>query len=166
MTGAVVWITGLPSSGKSTLAVRVHHVLLSEGRASCVLDGDAVRDALVPHPGYDPEGRDNFYQTLGRLAAMLAHQGLVVLVPATAHLRAYRDQARARAPRLLEVYMDVSRETCHERDAKGLYQAARSCAIDKLPGADLKYEPPPAPEIIATGGEDEQAVQSILRALR
>ena len=70
MSGGVVWITGLPSSGKSTLAEKVAHRLRSAARSCVVLDGDAVRAALVPAPGYGPEARDAFYATLARLAAL------------------------------------------------------------------------------------------------
>ena len=88
--GVVVWLTGLPSSGKSTLARRVAATLRAAGRAVALLDGDEVRACLVPSPGYDDAGRGAFYATLARLAALLAHQGLVVLVPATAHRAEYR----------------------------------------------------------------------------
>src|SRR5882757_7467144 len=97
MNGAVVWFTGLPSSGKSQLARRVRARLDHEGKACCVLDGDRVRELIKPTPGYAPRERDQFYETLGGLAVELAEQGLIVLVPATAHRRAYRAHVRARA---------------------------------------------------------------------
>ncbi|WP_437478921.1 adenylyl-sulfate kinase [Sorangium sp. So ce1014] len=166
MSGGVVWITGLPASGKSTLAARVHRELLGEGRASCLLDGDEVRDALVPRPGYAPRERDDFYETLARLAALIARQGPLVIVAATAHRRAYRERARALAPRLVEVYMDVPPGVCRERDPKGLYRAAGAGEIDALPGAGPDYEAPPSPEIVARGGEDEAALGAILERAR
>ncbi|WP_437619549.1 adenylyl-sulfate kinase [Sorangium sp. So ce1151] len=166
MSGGVVWITGLPSSGKSTLAARVQRALVGEGRASCLLDGDEVRDALVPRPGYDPRGRDDFYETLGRLSALIARQGLIVIVAATAHRRAYRERARALATRLLEVYMDVPPRVCRERDPKGLYRSAGAGEIDALPGAGLDYEAPPSPELVARGGEDDAALGAILERAR
>jgi adenylylsulfate kinase len=166
VSGGVVWITGLPASGKSTLAARVHRALLGEGRVSCLLDGDEVRDALVPRPGYTPRERDAFYETLARLAALIARQGPIAVVAATAHRRAYRDRARALAPRLVEVYMDVSPEVCRERDPKGLYRAARAGEIGALPGAGSAYEAPPSPEIVARGGEDAAALEAILERAR
>src|SRR5262249_17912043 len=72
--GAVVWMTGLPSSGKSTLAAALQAALGRAGRPACTLDGDAVRAAIVPSPGYTPEARDAFYATLARLAALVAGQ--------------------------------------------------------------------------------------------
>ncbi len=165
MIGCVVWFTGPPASGKTTLADRVARALAATGRAPCVLDGDAVRAALVPSPGYDPASRADFYETLARLAGMLAHQGLVVLVPATAHLRAFRQRARAHAPRFVEVLLGTDLATCHARDDKGLYRASRASGLTGLPGADLDYEPPESPDVVALGGEDDEAVARILAAI-
>jgi len=164
MSGLVVWITGLPSSGKSTLAERVCRKLAGASIACAVLDGDAVRAALRPKPGYDERARADFYETLANLAALLAHQGFAVLVPATANKRVYRDRARARAPRYLEVYVHTDLETCAERDAKGLYAASRRGDVTDLPGATTTYEPPSSPDILAAGGEDEIAAQRIVDA--
>lgn len=163
--GAVVWITGLPSSGKSTLAGRLHRRLSEAGLGCCTLDGDAVRGALVPAPGYTPEARDGFYATLARLAALLAEQGLVVVVPATAHRAVYRAEARRVAPRFVEVYVAVGADECRRRDAKGLYAATGAGLATGLPGADLAYEPPDAPDVVAAGGEDDEAVERILARL-
>jgi len=165
MKGAVVWITGLPSAGKSALAERVCRRLALEATPSVLLDGDAVRAELRPRPGYDEAARANFYETLANLAAMLARQGLVVLVPATAHRRAFRAMARAVAPRFVEVYVNTPSATCAARDAKGLYAAVREGQVAGLPGVDIAYEPPEAPEVIASGGHDEDALEKIVRAL-
>ncbi len=160
--GVVVWITGKPSSGKSTLAERAHAALCERAVACCVLDGDAVRAALVPRPGYDPEARDAFYQTLANLAALLARQGLVVLVAATAHAARFRQRARELAPRFVEVFVDVSADELSRRDAKGLYRAVREGDASDVPGADLAYEPPLAPDVTAAGGRDEQALARVI----
>ena len=69
MSGVVVWLTGLPSSGKSTLA---RAIAAASEEPALVLDGDEVREALVPRHGYDPDARAAFYETLGRLAALAA----------------------------------------------------------------------------------------------
>jgi adenylylsulfate kinase len=165
VSGAVVWLTGLPSSGKSTLARHVLARLRDRGVPAAVLDGDEVRDSLVPRPGYTPAERDAFYATLSRLAALLARQGLTVLVPATAHRRAWRTQARALAPQFIEVFVDVAADECRRRDAKGLYaQAARGSAAD-VPGAGVEYEPPGSAEVVARGGEDPAAAEQIVERL-
>jgi adenylylsulfate kinase len=165
MTGAVVWMTGLPSSGKSTLAALLRDRLVAEGRPAALLDGDAVREALVPRPGYSLAERDAFYATLARLAALLARQGLLVAVAATAHRRAHRAEARALAPRFVEVFLDVPAEECRRRDAKGLYAQAAAGGAPDLPGAGVGYEPPEVPEVVAHGGKDEAALREILRRL-
>jgi adenylylsulfate kinase len=164
--GCVVWITGLPSSGKSTLAAAVSARLAVERRPCAVLDGDELRAALVPHPGYDPAARDAFYATLAGIAALLARQGLVVLVPATANRRAYRARAREQCARFVEVYVDVAADECARRDAKGLYAQARAGAAPDLPGSGASYEPPDAPEIVASGGRDGGAIERIVAATR
>lgn len=167
--GVVVFFTGPPSSGKSRLARNVAHALVAQGVTPVLLDGDELRACLVPPPGYDAASRDDFYETLARLAALFARQGHVVLVAATAHLRRYRERARAEAPRFIEVWIDTPLEECHRRDAKGLYAKVRSGALSNVPGADLSYEPPAAPELCASGGEDARARDALcemVRALR
>lgn len=164
--GAVVWITGLPSSGKSTLAERLR-VRLHDRNTPCILlDGDAVRSALVPAPGYGPGERDAFYCTLGNLAGSIAAQDVIVIVAATAPRRAHREHARRVAPRFVEVYLDVPLEECERRDSKGLYARARAGAAPHLPGGPgVPYEPPAAPEVVARAGDDDRAIEEILRVL-
>lgn len=164
-SGAVVWITGLPSSGKSTLAAALHERLRALGRAACVLDGDEVRAALVPQPGYSAEARDAFYATLAKLAALLAAQGLVTVVPATANRAAYRAEAKRIAPRFVEVHVDVDLEECARRDAKGLYAAAKAGDNASLPGAGVAYEAPEAPDVVARGGHDARAIEDVLERI-
>lgn len=163
--GTVVWFTGLPSSGKSTLAGEVRSELRARGVAVAVLDGDAVRAALHPAPGYDPAARDDFYRTLADLAVLLAAQGLVVLVPATAHLARYRAYARAGAPRFVEVWVRTTADECARRDAKGLYAAASGGAAPGLPGAGVAYEEPLDPEVVARDGAGPAAVRAVLSAI-
>lgn len=158
--GAVAWVTGLPSSGKSTFAARLCERLRAAGRPAAVLDGDAVRAALVPPPGYDEAGRAAFYETLGNLALALAEGGLVVVVAATGHRRAFRDRLRARAPRFVEVLVDAPAEVCAARDPKGLWARARAGGAPALPGAGVPFERPLAPEVVATGGEDAAGVEA------
>lgn len=151
MTGVVAWFTGLPAAGKSTLARAVAAALRAHGRQPLVLDGDEVRDALGSH-AYDDAARDRFYHQLAALAALAARQGLVVLVPATAHRRAWRDAARAAAPRFVEIFVDTPADQCRARDPKALYAAADAAAT--LPGVGVAFEPPAAAEIIVHPGDD------------
>jgi len=158
MSGVVVWFTGLPASGKSTLAARVRDRL----DHAIVLDSDQLREVLGTA---DYARRDEFYAVLGRLAALLAGQGHVVLVAATAPRRAHRDQARALAPRFVEVYVQTPLDECERRDPKGLYARARADGATVLPGIGAPYEPPLAPEVIAGGGADDPAIAAIVEAI-
>jgi adenylylsulfate kinase len=163
VTGAIVWFTGLPASGKSTLARRVHAHFAAIGRSNVLLDGDELRDILGAH-AYGPEERDRFYGSLAALAGLLANQGLVVLVAATAPRRRDRDRARAAlGPEgsFVEVWVKTPLETCEARDPKGLYAAARRGDAGDLPGIGVAYEPPLAPEVLAEGGLDDTAVAAI-----
>jgi adenylylsulfate kinase len=162
MTGVVVWFTGRPASGKSTLARNVQAEAIRRGWPCCCLDGDEVRAALLPKPGYDALARDDFYSTLANLAVLLARQGIVVLVPATAHRAAFRERARSLTPHFVEVWVDVPESTLEARDPKGLYAAARAGSVSELPGVDLEYEAPTSPDVIATGGQDRVALERIV----
>jgi adenylylsulfate kinase len=155
----------LPASGKTTFAARLRERLAAAGRACVVLDSDEVRAALDPGAGYDAAARDAFYGTLARLAALLAHQGHVVVVPATAPRRAHRDAARAVAPAFLEVHVRTPLAECERRDPKGLFARARRGDAPDLPGVGSTYEPPIAPDVVAAGGEDAGAVDAVIARL-
>ena len=167
MSRAVVWFTGLPASGKSTLARQVQAHLTRAGRASLLLDGDELRGILGEH-AYGAEDRTRFYRALAALAALLARQGIIVLVAATAPRRADRDHARAALHgdgAFVEVWVDTPLAECEARDPKGLYARARRGEAPELPGVGVAYEPPVSPEVIATGGRDDDAVTAIDRQL-
>ena len=165
MTGVVVWLTGLPSAGKTKLADAIRIPLLKEKAAHCVLDGDVLRAIIAPTLGYSEDDRAQFYATLARLAAELAQQGLIVLVPATAHLREHRRYARQVSPRFLEVWVTTPLAECRQRDSKGLYAAAANTR-GYLPGVDVRYEEPEHAEVLATGGDDLDAVERIVSIAR
>jgi len=161
----VVWITGRPGAGKSRFAKRALEALRAAGRSTCRLDGDELREALRPEPGYEAGERDAFYETLANLAALLANQGLVVLVAATAHRRAFRERARERAPEYLEVFVDVEQLELERRDPKGLYRALREGRLSGVPGGDVDYEAPERPDVRATGGDDGGALEKLIALL-
>lgn len=163
--GAVVWVTGLPSAGKSTFARALRERLRDVGRPALLLDGDAVRAALVPPPGYDEAGRAAFYATLGALALLAAEDGLVSVVAATAPRRRFRDAVRERAPRFVEVHVATPPAVCAARDPKGLWARARAGGAPELPGGGVPYEPPLVPEVVATDGRDEGALLAALAGL-
>lgn len=157
----VVWFTGLPASGKTTLAKRVRDRLSQ--RFSCVLlDSDEIRDVFGEH-SYEPYSREAFYSTLGRMAALLARQNHVVLVAATAPRCTHRERARAAAPDFVEVYVRTPIEECVARDPKGLYALAQIGGAEDLPGVGGQYEEPLAPDVVAEGGFDDAAAAAVER---
>lgn len=161
--GIVVWLTGLPQSGKSTLARRVRDRIAS--RRSCVLlDSDAVR-AAIGETGYGVGDRDAFYRMLAGLAALLAREGHTVVVAATAPRRAYRAAARAASPDFVEVWVRTPLAECEARDGKGLYARARRGDAPDLPGLGAAYETPEAPDLVADGGHDAAALEAIVRRI-
>ena len=161
MTGAVVWITGLPASGKTTLAHAIVDALRGRGITGVVLDGDDVRAPFGIGAHHDAT-RDAVYARLATLAARTAERGIVAVVAATAHKRAYREDARAQASRFVEVLVATPLSECERRDPKGLYAMARASDTSRLPGVGVAYEPPFAPDVIASGGRDGDAVARVV----
>lgn len=164
MSGVVVWLTGLPASGKSTLARQAARRLRVSGTPVAVLDGDEIRQVLG-ESNYGTEARAHFYAALSALAALLARQGLCVLVPATAHRRSYRQKARRLAPSFFEVYVEATPEQCARRDRKGLYAKARKGKAPALPGVGEPFETPTHADLVAHGGRDPKAVELLVAAL-
>jgi adenylylsulfate kinase len=164
MTGAIVWFTGLPASGKTTLAEHTRARLASLGRPAIVLDGDALRDVLGAR-SYGGDDRDELYRVLADLAVMIARQDAIVLVAATAPRRAHRERARRVPARFFEVWIRTSRAACEQRDPKQLYARARRGEITTLPGVGVPFEVPEHPDVVAEGGQDDTAVAAIVRLL-
>lgn len=145
--GFAIWLTGLPSSGKTTLANALSLLLSERGISVQILDSDDLRRRLTPHPIYSHEERDWFYDMVVFLAELLTENGVDVLISATAPRRAYRNQARSRIKRFAEVYVDCPEEICRKRDLKGLWDQADKGEINGLPGAGVPYESPDSPEV-------------------
>ena len=144
--GFAIWLTGLPSSGKTTLAHALSRLLRERGFAVQILDSDELRRRLTPNPRYSVEERDWFYDTITFLAELLTTNGVNVLIAATASRRAYRRAARERIARFAEVHVECAPEVCRARDPKGLWERADGGEITNLPGANAPYEAPDAPE--------------------
>ena len=163
--GAVIWLTGLSASGKSTLAMRVEQRLFETGRQVYVLDGDNVRRGLSSDLGFLPQDRSENIRRIGEVAALFADAGVVVITAFISPYSADRAQARkAAGERFFEVYVKAPLELCEARDPKGLYRKARSGLIPDFTGVSAPYEPPEAPEVVIdTGaqGEDESVQQLV-----
>ena len=153
-----VWITGLPASGKSTLARALKIRLAKRGVNAAVLESDVLRQILSDQPGYDPQQRDVFYRLLAYIGVLLVEYGVPVIFDATANRREYRDRARQQIPRFLEVYVKCPLETCIARDPKGIYRQAVEGAATNVPGLQAAYEPAEAPDVlIAADTESPEA---------
>jgi adenylyl-sulfate kinase len=168
--GATVWMTGLPASGKSTVAAAVEARLLADGRSAYVLDGDNLRHGLNGDLGFSAADRAENVRRTAEVAALLADAGVVVLVALVSPYRADRAAARAvherRALPFVEVHVATSLEECERRDPKGLYARARAGELAHLTGVDDPYEPPDAPEVVVAGTEAlDEAVERVLAAL-
>jgi adenylylsulfate kinase len=163
--GAVVWITGLPGAGKSTLAAGIAERVRAAAMPCAVLDGDEVRAALEQPAGRGAAERDAFSASLAGIAALLARQGLLVIVAATANRAAHRDRARALAHRYVEVHVATPAAECERRDPKGLWAAARAGVATDVPGVDAAYDAPRAPDVTASGGDDVLAVDRVVALL-
>ncbi len=148
--GFAVWITGLPASGKSTVARALAAEMRARGWNVEVLESDALRQVLTPRPRYDEAEREVFYAQMAFIGALLARHGVAVIFDATANRRAHRELARRQIPRFLEVYVDTPLEVCMRRDPKGIYREARN-----VPGLQAAYEPPLDPDLVIHGDLDD-----------
>ena len=149
--GATVWLTGLPSAGKTTIAHAVADRLRGEGRRVEVLDGDEFRRTLSSGLGFSRADRHTNVQRIGLVAEVLARNGVLVLVPAIAPYadsrRAVRERHEASQTPYLEVHVATPSSTCAERDVKGLYARQAAGELTGLTGIDDPYEPPQAPDL-------------------
>jgi adenylyl-sulfate kinase len=152
--GATVWLTGLPSSGKSTIAGAVEEQLVSWGRSAYLLDGDNLRHGLTGDLGFSAADRSENVRRAGHVALLLADAGVVALVSLISPYIGDRERARAihRAAGLpfVEVYVNTPLEECELRDPKGLYARARAGALPGFTGVDDPYEAPRSPELELT----------------
>lgn len=144
--GAVVWITGLSGSGKTTIAEVLAPMLTKHGHEVEILDGDAIR-SMLPSIGFSAVARIQHGRLVADLAAELEAKGTIVIVSLISPFVESRDYARSRAKNFLEVHLSTPLTVCENRDPKGLYRLARTGAIKDFTGIDSPYEVPPTPEL-------------------
>ncbi|WP_328451061.1 adenylyl-sulfate kinase [Streptomyces sp. NBC_00386] len=149
--GGTVWLTGLPSAGKTTIATGLAERLRSGGHRVQVLDGDEVRAALSAELGFSKEDRDTNVRRIGYVAGLLAEHGVTVLVPVIAPYAlsraAVRDLHAARGVPCVEVHVATPVDICADRDVKGLYARQAAGELSGLTGADDPYEVPVDPDL-------------------
>ncbi len=168
--GGTVWFTGLPASGKSTIAQALEARLVAAGRSAYVLDGDNLRHGLNGDLGFDAAARAENVRRAGEAARILTDAGTLALVALVSPYAADRDAVRARHAEghlpFFEVFVDTSLDECENRDPKGLYKRARAGELSGMTGIDDPYEPPANAEMVLVGGRQlEQTLDDLVAAL-
>ncbi len=147
--GAVLWLTGLSGSGKSTIGHRIERMLVDRGAFAYVLDGDNVRHGLNRDLGFSPDDRIENIRRIGEVSRLFADAGGLVISAFISPYREDRDRIRGlmQPGEFIEVYVDTPLEVCEARDPKGLYKKARAGEISGFTGLDAPYEAPLEPEV-------------------
>jgi sulfate adenylyltransferase len=168
--GFCVWFTGLPSSGKSTIADILAPLLMSRGKRVTVLDGDRVRMHLTKGLAFTKEDRISNILRVGFVAAEVVKHNGVVLCALISPYASARDKVRAMIgeDRFLEVFIDAPVEVCETRDVKGMYALARAGVIKCFTGVNDPYEIPASPEmrIVTADMSPEESAMLVLKKLK
>jgi adenylylsulfate kinase len=147
----VIWLTGIPGSGKTTIAKALYPKLKQLGFKAEILDGDSVRKELSPELGFTKQDREIHARRVVYLCKLLSRNGIISIVCLISPYKEFRKYARSETNmnnNFYEVYVKCSLETCINRDPKGLYKKALSGEIKDLTGLQDPYEEPENPEII------------------
>jgi bifunctional enzyme CysN/CysC len=169
--GAVIWLTGLSGSGKSTIAQALERELFVRAMHPYILDGDNVRHGLNSNLGFSPDDRVENIRRVSEVAKLMADAGNVVITAFISPYRADRQRARAIAmegnAEFIEVFVDAPLAVCEERDPKNLYKKARAGEIREFTGIDAPYETPVDPEIVVQTHQQsvEESTATILERL-
>ncbi len=166
--GFTIWFTGLPSSGKTTLALLLTKELAPYGQHVEVLDGDEMRKRLTKGLGFSKEDRDENIRRIAFVAGAVTRAGGIAITCAISPYRSIRQEAREEIKNFVEVYVDCPVEECIKRDVKGLYKKALAGQIQNFTGVSDPYEPPPSPEVVVKTAQETEAesVGKIMAALK
>lgn len=166
MSGGAIWLTGIPASGKTTLATLLAARLRRAGIRAEILDGDEIRKGLSRGLGFSKADREEHNRRVIFVAKLLARNDVIAIVPLISPYRAVREEARREIPRFMEVWVRCPVEEAIRRDPKGLYKKALAGEITDLTGLQDPYEPPASPELIVDTDRavPEENVEQILRA--
>ena len=153
----LLWITGLPAAGKSTVADRLEQKLHAAGVHTYLLDGDNVRHGLNRDLGFTEQDRVENVRRVAEVAKLMVDAGLVVIVSMISPFKSERRMARDLVGdgEFVEVFVDTPLAVCESRDPKGLYKRARAAELINFTGIDSPYEAPEAPEIVLKGAEED-----------
>lgn len=165
--GFTIWLTGLPSAGKSTIANLIAIELAKRDHNVEMLDGEDVRKNLSKGLGFSKEDRDTHIERIGYVAKLLSRNGVAVIVAAISPYRDVRERMRTMIEHFVEVYVNCPLEICTSRDVKGLYARARRGEIPEFTGVSAPYENPLKPEVICHTDKEtpDQSAAKIISTL-
>ena len=167
MRGVTIWFTGLPSSGKSTIARILERRFRQQGLKCELLDGDVVRTNLSKGLGFSREDRDANIKRIGFVCHLLTRNDVIAIAAAISPFREARDYNRKLIGNFVEVYVKCPVEECEKRDVKGLFKKARAGEVKGFTGVDDPYEEPLHPEIICETDKQtaEQSADKVIQKL-
>jgi adenylyl-sulfate kinase len=145
--GFVLWFTGLPCAGKTTLAIAIEHQLHARKVRLERLDGDTVRQSLTRDLGFSKEDRDKNIERVTFVAKLLSRNNVGVLAAFISPYKIMREHARQATTNFIEVFVDAPLEVCIARDVKGMYKQALEGKIQNFTGVNDPYEAPENPDI-------------------
>lgn len=165
--GFTLWFTGLPCSGKSTLAQILAVELERRGYGTEILDGDIVRTHLTKGLGFSKADRDENIRRIGFVCKLLSKHGAVAIAAAISPYRNVREEIRSTIENFVEIYVKAPLEVCVTRDVKGMYRKALAGEIKNFTGVDDPYEMPLAPEVVVETAKEtpEESSARILKRL-
>ena len=167
MRGVTIWFTGLPSSGKSTIARILERRFRQLGLKCELLDGDVVRTNLSKGLGFSREDRDANIKRIGFVCHLLTRNDVIAIGAAISPFREARDYNRKLIGNFVEVYVKCPVEECEKRDVKGLFKKARAGEIKGFTGVDDPYEEPLHPEMILETAKEsaEESADRVIKKL-
>jgi len=168
MKAPVVWLTGIPCSGKTTLALELQKFYQQKGLPVEILDGDEIRKTLSEDLGFSPEDRKEHNRRVIFVAQILAKNGVTTIVPLISPYRETRAYARKEIPNFVEVWVKASVDECIKRDPKGLYKKAQAGEIKNLTGLQAPYEEPQNAELVLDTENHtvEESIELIISTLK
>jgi len=168
MKAPVIWLTGIPGSGKTTLAIELKKYYEQKGLPVDILDGDEIRKTLSKDLGFSPEDRKEHNKRVIFVAQILAKNGVTTIIPLISPYRETRNFARKEIQNFVEVWVKASVDECIKRDPKGLYKKALAGEIKNLTGLQAPYEEPQNAELVLETEKQtvEESVDLIISTLK
>lgn len=162
--GTVIWLTGLPCSGKTTISKEIEKHFKEKGLPIQRLDGDVVRETISKDLGFSKKDRDINIERLSYVAQMLSDNGVNVVSAFVSPYQKMRDFTRGICENFVEIHVNCSLQECQKRDVKGMYAKAAAGEIKDFTGVGDPYEPPKKPEVVVDTEKEEleESVKKIL----